>query len=452
MHFYDLYAPDGSAKMQAKLRACVAQKKSIRHFLRSVLHENGGVRWLSTNATPKLAKNGRLLGYVGLEEDLTESVTAQLKLAESEARLAAILDNTRDLIWSVDARTFCLLFWNSAFTEFVRIEYGNVLYQGMFSKEVLPPPLVKRWDALFERALREGQFEITYVMNSGKRVFHLAFNLVKNQGTVTAISVFARDITIERKAQRELEQQRQEIARIQRVSTIGQLAASLTHQLGQPLTAILANARAATRFLSASPPLLHDLHDILEDIVKDNRRAAGVINQLGTLLKMEKSVCIDVQLNDLVAKAGELLHSDVAIRQVNVEQQLAYSLPLVRGDPVQLTQVLLNLILNGLEAMQESSREDKSLRVRTFLADDGSVQVSVTDGGPGLSDDQMRRIFEPFYSTKKNGLGMGLAVSRAIMERYQGRLWAENNPDGGSTFYVSLPALVSSETSQPTCA
>jgi len=571
-HFFDQCR---SSKAKREMLTCIKNRRPICHMLHDVRHKDGRVRWLSTNATPKLAKDGRFLGYVGLDEDITESVAGQLKLAESEARLSAILENTTDLIWSVEPKKYRLLFWNSAFTEFVKDEYGVPLREGMLCDEVLPLKVAERWKLFFAQVLRDGPFELKYVLHSKKRTFHLAFNLVRNQGVVSSISVFARDITesskaeevllkahqklaesqarlsavvestsdliwavdakefglltyntpfadyceqglgirpalgftpkqltstaragewesfyrralekgpfrrelatisldrildiyftiikhegvifgiavfgrdvtVERRAQRELEQQRLEMTRFQRVSTIGQLAASLAHQLSQPLTAILANARAATRFISASPPRLLEIQDILEDIIRDDRRAAEVIGQLGTLLNPKRSPFVSLPLNNLVMQADELLRSDAANRQVIVEMHLGTALPNVSGDPVQLTQVILNVMLNGLEAMENSSAKEKPLLVRTFLAADGSVQVCISDNGPGLPPDRLNQLFEPFYTTKKQGLGMGLSVSKAILERHEGRISAENNLEGGATFIISLPAVVSS--------
>jgi PAS domain S-box-containing protein len=358
---------------------------------------------------------------------------------ESEARLRAILENTPDLIWSVDAQDFRLLFWNSAFAKFAKTEYKAELRKGMFCGEILPKVLVQRWSGYFERVLREGPFDNKYAIASGRRVFQMGFNLVRIKDKVNAISVFARDVTVQTRAQEKLEQNRIEIARIQRVSTIGQLTSSITHQLGQPLTAIVANARAAARILRADPPPVQEIREILEDILADNRRAGDVIRRLAALASPQKAIISSLDLNDIVIQACELLRSESAIRGVRVERKLTDALPLVRGDAVQITQVLLNILLNGLEAAQITPREDKWLVIRTSLTHDFSVQITISDNGPGLPMQKLNRLFEPFYTTKADGLGMGLSIAKAIVERYKGSLRAENAPEGGAVFHITLP-------------
>ncbi len=247
------------------------------------------------------------------------------------------------------------------------------------------------------------------------------------------------DITERKRAEMEAERARQELAHFTRVSTMGELTASLAHELRQPLAGILTNAQAAQRFLAVTPPDLDEVRDILADIVKNDRRAAQVIQRLRDLLRRGDSEMRPFDLNDLIRDVVKLLASDTIIRGVTVDLALDAEAAVVSADPVQLQQVVLNLLLNAMEAMAPCSREKRVLVIRTGNVEPLSVQVSVDDAGPGLSPGAEDLIFEPFYTTKPHGMGMGLAIARSIIELHRGVISAANNPTGGATLRFSLP-------------
>ncbi|CAE6959375.1 Adaptive-response sensory-kinase SasA [Paraburkholderia nemoris] len=237
----------------------------------------------------------------------------------------------------------------------------------------------------------------------------------------------------------ELRRQRQDLAHLTRVSTMGQLASSLAHELNQPLTAILSNVQAAQRFMTADPIDLAELRDILNDIVQDDYRASEVIRRIRAVVKKGDLEMIPLDLAGVMRDVVALVHSDAIVRGTRVTLDIDSTLPPVRGDRVQLQQVMLNLLLNAFDAMNEVPPVERMVCVTLKPADDGMVLIAVRDRGHGLTADKLDKIFKPFFTSKPQGLGLGLSISRSIIDMHRGRLWAENNNDRGATFYVALP-------------
>jgi two-component system sensor kinase FixL len=224
------------------------------------------------------------------------------------------------------------------------------------------------------------------------------------------------------------------------VALLGELSAALAHELNQPLTAILSNAQAAQRFLQRDGVDLQDIREILQDIVDEDKRASEVIRRLRALFMKDDPRLQPLDLNELVRETLALARSDLARREITVSHALAPGVCIVDGDRVQLQQVLLNLIINAGDAMAAVAPVQRRLSVSTTVASNGGVRVAISDSGPGIHADAIDRIFESFYTTKKQGLGFGLSISRSIIEQHGGRIEAENNPQGGATFNVILPA------------
>jgi two-component system sensor kinase FixL len=240
-------------------------------------------------------------------------------------------------------------------------------------------------------------------------------------------------------AELEVARLRQELAHIGRVSALGELTASLAHELNQPLTAILNNAHVAQQLLEAEVPDVEALRDIVADILADDQRAAKVISRLRALLKKGELDHVLLDLNEIVRDVAELVRSDMVFRHVPMTLDLDPGLPQVRGDRVQLQQVILNLVLNSLEAMSEPDARDHVLGIRTSRAGPTAVSVAIRDSGAGIDMADVDRMFQPLYTTKTEGLGMGLAIARTIVDAHGGELRASNNPEGGATFEFSLP-------------
>lgn len=250
--------------------------------------------------------------------------------------------------------------------------------------------------------------------------------------------VFANTLS-RRRAEMDGQRLRQDLAHIGRVSTVGELTASLAHELNQPLTAILANAQAVRRILDAGQADLIEVRAIVDDIVDDDKRASDVIGRLRSLLKKGTLERSSVDMSELVGQVARLVAGDAALRGVVIRLELAPDLPPVAADRVQLQQVVMNLILNGLDAMRDSAIGSRILLLRTAREGEGCVAVTVQDSGAGIESTELGQVFDAFYTTKANGLGMGLAIVKSIVEAHGGRVEARNNPKRGATFSFALP-------------
>jgi signal transduction histidine kinase len=226
---------------------------------------------------------------------------------------------------------------------------------------------------------------------------------------------------------------------VARISTMGQLATSLAHELNQPLTAILANAQTVQEWLARPSPDLAEIRETVDDIVTEAMRASEVIRRMRGLLKKGELRSDAVDFNEVVREVTRLIANAALLRGASIEPDLSPALPRVRGDAVQFQQVLLNLLVNGLHAVAEQPPPRRRVIVRT-ASRDGGVEVCVQDTGKGIAESDLQQIFALFYSTKGEGLGVGLSISRSIVEAYGGRIWAENDPDGGAIFRIRLPA------------
>jgi signal transduction histidine kinase len=230
-----------------------------------------------------------------------------------------------------------------------------------------------------------------------------------------------------------------EAAHASRLALVGELTASIAHELNQPLGAILSNSDAGELLLESAGPQLDDIRQILADIRRDDLRASGVIKHLRALLRKGEVELQPLDLNELVADALRLVDGESRRRGIELETELSAVLPAVRGDKTQLQQVLLNLVLNGMDVMVDSSAAKRRIIVQTASDPNEETEVVVTDTGPGISPDRLPRLFDAFFTTKEYGMGLGLSIARSIIEAHGGRIWAENNADGGATFRFTLP-------------
>lgn len=248
------------------------------------------------------------------------------------------------------------------------------------------------------------------------------------------------DITARKESEFETHELRLELAHASRVATLGQLSSALAHELNQPLGAILRNAEAAELFLKMDPPDIAEVLAILADIRKDDQRAGGVIDRMRALLKRRHLEFESLEVAGLVGEVAGFILTDAAVRHVTLGTSIPEGLPTVRGDRVQIQQVLLNLMINAMDALPEGAADEQSVVVQARYAGGGSVEISVRDTGHGIPPEKAGKLFEPFFTTKPQGMGIGLAISRTIIEAHGGKLWAENNTGGpGATFHFTLP-------------
>jgi PAS domain S-box-containing protein len=258
----------------------------------------------------------------------------------------------------------------------------------------------------------------------------------------TLIYAAARDITERKRAEAEIALARAELLHVERSSRLGELTVSLAHELNQPLAAILSSAQAAIRFLQSPTPDLNLFRTILQNIIQDDKRAAGVITSLRAMMKREEREREPLDMNAVLDNVLTLFNAEAIVRNVTIERDFDKSLSPVLGDKIQLQQVLLNLIMNAAEAMAESSNEDEKRRIILGTkATDQGIQVTVRDFGPGIDPARRDDIWQPFFTTKSAGLGMGLGVCRSIILSHHGRISAENHPEGGAMFTFEIPVI-----------
>jgi PAS domain S-box-containing protein len=250
----------------------------------------------------------------------------------------------------------------------------------------------------------------------------------------------ARDVTERLKEEVEARQRREELAHVTRIAMMGELTTSLAHEINQPLTAILSNAEAAQRFLSQASPDIGEVRQILEDIIRDDRRANEVVRKVRALVKKEKLRNEPLDLNEVILSVVDLIRADSLLHGLSIATDLSPRLAAIHGDGIQLQQVILNLILNGAAAMRNSPSGQRKIIVRTAMLDSRTVKAFVKDFGIGIDERHIDRLFEPFYTTKAEGLGMGLSISQTIIKAHGGTIEAWNNREGGATFAFTLPA------------
>jgi two-component system sensor kinase FixL len=246
-------------------------------------------------------------------------------------------------------------------------------------------------------------------------------------------------------AEADAQQRRAELAHMSRVASLGELTAALAHEVSQPLSAILTNAGAGQLFLAGPDVDVAEVRDMLADITSDTQRARDIIQRLRAMLKRDGPVeSLPVDLNDAIRTVDRLVRSERHRHHVAVELDLEPDLPPTTGDPIQLQQVVMNLMLNAFAAMDQPGRRGRRLLVRTRAADGNHVKAEFEDNGTGIAADMIDRLFQPFVTTKPDGLGMGLSICRTILEKHRGELRAANNPAGGATFTLTLPASAKS--------
>ena len=403
-----------------------------------------------------LLKQKHLIGVIYLENNLARDVftPARMTVLKLLASAAAVsLENTRlytDLrerearvrrlvetniigifIWDVDGR---VIEANDAFLRIVGYGHGDLM-SGRLCWTALTPP---EWSAADERALEElastgtcKPFEKEYFRKDGSRVpvlvVRATFGALRHQGVA-----FVLDLTERKRAEAEL-------AHANRVATMGQLTASIAHEVNQPLAALLTNAETAKRWLARQPPNLEKAGQLIDRIISDGKRTANIVSRIRDFSKKAPARKGDLAINEAILEIMRLTSAVMSEHRVLVKMQLSEGLPPVLGDRVQLQQVILNLIMNAIEAMSEVKERSRELMISTRGIEPVSVLVAVSDSGQGLPPGSIERIFEAFYTTKSSGLGMGLSICRSIVEAHGGRLWATPNEPHGAVFCIMLP-------------
>ena len=381
-------------------------------------------------------EGGNPIAILETNNDITKR-----KRAEEALRVqASLLDLTHDTVFVRDMNDL-ITYWNRGAEELYGWKkeeaIGQVSHQ--FTQTIFPAPL----EEINEELLRTGRWEgeLTHTKRDGTQVVVASrWSLQRDeQERPTAILETNNDITERKRAEEALSKAQTELAHVTRVMTMGELAASIAHEINQPLAAVITNGSACMRWLARSQPDLEEARGTVQRIIRDGKRASEVIARIRALLKRTATSRLPLDINEVIQETMALAQNEARQRRVSLRTDFAANLPSVLGDRVQLQQVILNLMMNGIEAMSSVSDGSRQLLIKTQRDDSEQVLISVTDSGIGLDPKHAERFFEAFFTTKTEGMGMGLSISRSIIEAHGGRLWATPNAASGATFQFTVP-------------
>jgi PAS domain S-box-containing protein len=405
-----------------------------------VLHPDGNVRWVMGKGEVLRDDAGRPTRLLGVNVDITDRKRADEAVRASEELFAQAFRSSPDAM-AISRRADGQIIdvndrWETLLGYTRSAAVGRTMAEMPLAASAQDQETLRR---LIEAAGPLRDVEAQFLTRAGERRETIIATETVEMGGHACFITTIRDITERQRAQREAQEQRQLLTHLGRVAVLGELSGALAHELSQPLTAILSNAQAARRMLARQPVDLREIDEILEDIASADRRAGEVIRRLRAMFKRGESNRQLLDLNEITRDVLDFARSDLLTRHVHVTTHLAPDLPKVRGDSVQVQQVLLNLIVNGCEAMIGNEPNDRELVIETSTIDHETVSVSVLDNGSGIPADILDQLFEPFVTTKHQGLGLGLTICRSIATAHGGQLWAGNNQDRGSAFRLLLP-------------
>ena len=445
--WFDRIHPEDRPRVQAQFEQSLHEKTEYRAGYRIVLPD-GSIRYQYATGHPVTNDAGDLVEFIGASMDMTEHwlATTERGLAEealhkSEERWRAVFENSAIGVALTD-QSGRFLATNSAFQKMLGYtgeEIGTLSFLELTHEDYRE----SNWQLVTE--LLEGkrtqfQIEKQYRRKDGSSIW-VSNNVSLVPGTKSMprfLMALSEDITERKQTEETLRRTQAELAHVARVASLGEMTASIAHEVNQPLAAVVANGHACLRWLSASPPNLPKAVEAAERIVKDGKDAGEVVRRVRALFKRTAIERVRLDLDEVIGEVLRLLDSYPARKHVSLDVVLAPDLPPVFADRVQLQQLLLNLMLNALEALEPVSGRVKQLSVRSTRAEGQRAAIQISDNGIGLDDSVAA--FEPFVTTKPEGMGLGLAISRSIVAAHEGTLSAERNVGFGTTFTVTLPA------------
>jgi PAS domain S-box-containing protein len=408
------------------------------HTEERVRRADGQYRWFAIDRVAARDENGKIIKWYGTAYDIEDRKRAEDALRESEHKLRQIIDTIPAHVvrYQPDGAAD---FMNRTFSEFVGPGVGFDNLGSVVHPEDYPERS-RDWD-MHVAAAEPYDIEMRLRRADGVYRWHRSRRVPLRDANGAIVNWYGagHDIDDQKRAEEAYREALLELAHANRVATIGQLTASITHEVNQPITAAVTYALAARRFLSAKPPNLREVDEALSLIVKEGNRAGEVVGRVRALIKKAPARKDAVEINDAILEVIALTRREAANNGISVQTQLAEGLSRVQGDRVQLQQVLLNLIINAIEAMREIVEEERELLIGTRNEPDG-VSVEVRDSGSGFASAALERAFEAFYTTKSDGLGLGLSICRSIIEAHNGRLWASPNVPRGAIFRFTVPA------------
>ena len=414
------------------------EKRFVRH--------DGALVWLYLSRSIVRDPDGRPLHFLDYLTDIGELKRAEAATRRSEKELRLFAEHSPAAVALLDVELRFVLASRRFRKDFQR---DDLPIAGRRYEEALVG-FPARWPEAFRRALEgasDSAEDDLFAKHDGTTE-SLRWEIVPDvslEGQPAGPFLFAELTTDRKRGELALEDLRRQLAHLMRVSILGELSGALAHELSQPLAAILANAQAAQTYLARGPSGIKEVASILEDIVSDDLRAGHMIGNVRKLLRKGEPEFRVIDLNDLIREVLDLAQSELITKNVAVGLWLVPDLPPLRGDRVQIQQVLLNLIVNACEAMAAGPSAERRLRIETAVDRDDTIHVAIHDTGPGVPSRIRDRLFEPFLTTKSAGLGLGLAICRSIVQEHGGRIWQEGNETGGASFHVALPRIGAAE-------
>jgi PAS domain S-box-containing protein len=372
-----------------------------------------------------------------LVRDVTEQKVAEEALKDSEERYREVVESQTELVSRCKPDT-TLTFANEAYCRFFGQTRANLIGRKLleFIPEELHAKVIRSMlEAISDRRLAIFEHSFTWPDGITRWVQWANYAIVDSNGHVREVQGIGKDITDRKRA----EEARQNLIHASRLAVVGEFTAMMTHEINQPLNAILTNAEAAKELLNEQTIPLQEVRDILRDIHQDILRTRETTNRMRALSQKREMEMKLLDINKLVEDVVHLATGDALQRQIRIQLEPALDLPLGLGDPIHIQHVLMNLILNGMEAMGHVAEAERVLLIKTETRSAGELMVSVKDAGHGIPPDIMARVFEAFFSTKSKGMGLGLSIARTIIHAHCGRLWVEQNPDRGVRFCFTLP-------------
>ena len=402
---------------------------------------DGTYRWFLFRSEALRDEAGAVVAWYGTNIDIDDRKQVESAWQRSQAYSAEAqkLSQTGSFAWDVATRHY---FWSEQTYQILGFDRSVKPSISLVVQRTHPDDrfmMERELDRSAQRAPHH-DFEVRLLMPDGqiKHIHLLAHRITYESGNEEIVGAVM-DITEARRSQETLHAAQTALAHASRVATLGEISATIAHEVNQPLAAIVANGQACLRFLGREKPDLNDVRGAVEWIVKDGNRAGEVIRRVRGLMRKAASDKLPLDVNDLVNEVAALLGRELAAQRVIPQLELAPSVPPIIGDRVQLQQVIINLVMNGAEAMQAITDRLPRLVVRTYQDETHRVVVAVEDSGPGVAGENTDRVFDPFFSTKPGGLGMGLSICRSIVEAHGGRLWSSANAGPGATFQFALP-------------
>jgi PAS domain S-box-containing protein len=373
-------------------------------------------------------------------EQLRIEIAERERAEEVLREQANLLNLTHDSVFVRDMSDV-VTFWNRGAEEVYgwtsKDAVGQVSHD--ITRTIFPAPLKQINEELLGTGRWEG--ELTHTRRDGTQVVVASrWSLQRDeQGNPVAILETNNDVTERKRAEEALQKAQAELAHVARVATMGELTSSIAHEVNQPLTAIVTNGNACLRWLASEPPNLDEARESVERIIREGHRASEVVGRVRALFKKTAPDTARLDINDLIQDVVTIVHGEIFRNKVLLRTELASDLPPVMGDRVQLQQVLVNLIINGIESMSAVTDHPRKLLIRSQRHEPDGVLVAVQDSGGGIEEQNFDQLFDAFFTTKPDGLGMGLSISRTTIMAHGGRLWTTANDSRGATFQFTLP-------------